>query len=120
MDRREVLKLLATLLFVLAGGVLVSTASGLYLGPLLFGPADQALHDVSVVVVPLFLLMTMCAGMMLGVVVWILVWRPFLDRDEIESKRWFRLAKPASIAYISRRFTSRAAPCLFLSSTCTD
>lgn len=84
MAGREVLKLLSALLFVLGGGILILTGSGLYLGPLLFGPADQPLNGVSPVVVLLFLLLTICVGMMLGVVLWISVWRAFLGRDEIE------------------------------------
>lgn len=77
------------------------TASGLYLGPLLFGPADQPLYGVSVVVVPLFLLLTTCAGMMMGVVVWILVWRLFLDRDEIE--RYVTEPDVPLVSYILRK-----------------
>jgi hypothetical protein len=83
-NKQEALKILSALVSVLGGGILVMLAAGLSVGPLLFDPPDEPLHGVSIVLVLALGLLTMSIGMILGGVLWIFIWKPFLPRSEIE------------------------------------
>ncbi len=82
--------MVSELVFVIGGGIFGLVGGASLFRPLLLSLRDKPFEASTVLILVFFVMSVLWLGMLSGVVLWILVMRSFLTRDEIEQS----LTKP--------------------------